>query len=356
MSGLANTSNYPPTASEMVAASAQPISVPLISSAAFPAVAETTDRVDLSQQCIVVAPTDLALLRLETGVFDFDETQVIGSGDHLHDGERARFAVALTQLLWGQAGFDQNDISNAFTSGSCFTREEWAPYRACGGRAEIEVCSAMVELAFQQFHVRIEAEALMQRAQAVVLQNWDRFVEGISLPDGLKDLLNNLKIAGARLGTCSASSEPVVDCAQTHFELQAYFDHRVTSAAKKLPCGSFSGEPVRHTLELLSAAPSSAVMFGDSLADAASAIMAGVKLVVLRPHGEDREAACAKLAGEVQAWMQGDGRSYFNAEVKPRVLIVREFDQVRVAHDVLGLDSQPGSPAAYEMLNVGVVQ
>jgi phosphoglycolate phosphatase-like HAD superfamily hydrolase len=283
------------------------------------------------QGTVVLQPNQIVRIFSNYAVFDVDETQIEGTGEHVHDGPSGRFALALSQILAAREG------ATIPPTQSRFDATTWQLYRACTGRSEPEVCKAMVDIANVAFfsdrrHLFITANELMDASHKVLADGWQSFITKIKPIPGVHDLLLKFRGNSVKLGICSASSEKFVLRAMADLGLLDHFDTNatVTGATKKITDGCFDGSPVERTIQALGGQPSQAVMLGDSLSDYAAAALAGVPLIILRPVKDEGASTLTSLLQQVRAWQSGQGETVLKSGTKPNLVVVREFSQVEI--------------------------
>ena len=298
------------------------------------------------QGVVVLAPNQRVQLFAGFGIFDVDETQIEGTGEHVHDGSAGRFALGLSQLLAQREGITIPPTQSSFDDVS------WQPYRACTGRAELEVCKGMVAIANVKFlshqpDLHISPVELMTASHRVLDDGWQSFIAKIRPIPGVHQLLLDFQRHNIKLGICSASSEKFVVRAMSDLALYHHFDHAVTGATKKVQDGQFDGSPVAEAVAALGGTPQRSVMFGDSLSDYAAAALAGVPIIILRLPKSERADALTSLFGQIRAWHNGQGKHLATGSTAPTLLIVDEFTQV----DIGGRLSEDLEISRYHVLN-----
>jgi phosphoglycolate phosphatase-like HAD superfamily hydrolase len=280
---------------------------------------------------VVLKPDQIVRIFSDYAVFDVDETQIEGTGEHVHDGPAGRFALALSQLLAAREGMTIPPTQSSFDSVT------WQPYRACTGRSEPEVCKGMVDIANVAFFAErrelfISAEELMDASHKVLNDGWQNFVTKIRAIEGVNELLLKFRGAGVKLGICSASSEKFVIPAMSYLGLLTHFEEgaTVTGATKKIEDGRFDGSDVAASIHSLGGLPWRSVMLGDSLSDYAAAALAGVPVIILRLPNGDKGNTLTSLIQQIRAWQAGQGQGVLKAAFAPTLMIVDKFSQVEI--------------------------
>lgn len=225
-------------------------------------------------------------------ISDNDDTVVHGTGEYVHDGHAARFAMGLSRCLMElhqQVGgiLSSADIELLHSSKSIFNAERWAPYRDCTGVSEMQVLSGIAALANEDFNleshgVEVSEQALKHHESLALEEDWDFLMNNVQVDAGSQKLFMDAKKHKIPVTICSASNFDFVRRALCHVGLSDLVDEMVCNAVKKNPDGTFSGRDVLQLCETYQVAPRNAVFKGDSLADIGSAMLAGIGLILIR--------------------------------------------------------------------------
>ena len=294
------------------------------------------------------------LIRCNGVVTDNDDTVLLHTGEYIHDGYKARFAIALSELLVGyhKSGngiLKDLHLSRYTETGSIFDANDWQGYRGKTGKSEDTVLSGILDLAHDRFDLAqgtISLDSYRDQTTDVLTRKFDDFMRDVVLDGGLQGLFRILVGAGVPLSVCSASSEMFVQKALDNAGVAELFDKLVCSAVKKTANGNYSGDDVRRACASLKVDPRQVIMFGDTMNDVGAAKLAGIPLTIIRIPGgiggdEGTNAARfgqlhAGSRDEMQANVETFGRNpEYKQKVlgqghaqKPHVLIVQDFNQV----------------------------
>jgi phosphoglycolate phosphatase-like HAD superfamily hydrolase len=286
-------------------------------------------------------------------VTDNDDTLLLHTGEHIHDGHRARFALALSDLLVAHhystgGSFLTSDHLEAYQqTGSIFDAEGWDHYRQKTGKSEDTVLEGILQLALQRFDLTHHPEHMTtdhyRDAVSKVLEvNFDSFMKRVETDEGLKSLFEEMQRQGVPVGVCSASSDKFVRAALQLAGVDHLVNHYVCSAVKKKSCGEYLGDDLKKTCEALGGKPREAVMFGDTMNDIGAAVLAGVPVIIIRVPGgvTGGDGSNASLVGQVHQQILNQVNTFgtqqhYQTQVlshgydsRPTVLLVHDFSQV----------------------------
>lgn len=286
-------------------------------------------------------------------VTDNDDTFLLHTGEHIHDGHRARFALALSDLLvayhnsTGGSLLKQEHLEAYERTGSIFDAEGWDQYRQKTGKSEDAVLEGILQLALERFDLmhhrdHITTDLYRSAVGKVLTEKFDSFMEHVETDEGLKSLFEEMNKQGVPVGVCSASSSQFVRAAIRLAAVDHLVNHYVCSAVKKKSCGEYLGDDLKRTCEALGGKPREAVMFGDTMNDIGAAVLAGVPVIIIRVPGgvTGGDGSNASLVGQVhqqilnQVNTFGTQEHYQNQvfghgyESRPTVLLVHDFSQV----------------------------
>lgn len=249
-------------------------------------------------------------------VLDFDETMVLGTAEHVHDGPSGRFALALMQSLNDKGFYD-------------FELNQWNDlFRSFTGRAQIDVCRGICNKAKELYGVSLDPEHLSSLSDRHIDLSFLTFMQSCVVDDAVKVLMKTAVSSGLSVAVCSSSSEEFVGRAIEHFGLRVFVRHLRGGAPKKEDTDLYNGNPVKECCSAMGITPEKVVMFGDSVADYASAALAGVNVVVLRIAASEED--------EFQEAVTRVRRQIQNAEKNhpglrnTELYFTRNFSQVRI--------------------------
>lgn len=310
-------------------------------------VGATLDRRELATPIKVVEfPNGTLRVRADGIISDHDETISIGTGEHFHDGHLARFAQGLSLALLehhGNEAFLSSEYVDRYRlTNSLFGSDEWATYKSQSGKSEDQVLRGMLEVAFERFGLdRIDFQDLLERfthhSALVVKHSFQKFMENVSLDQGLASAFQRANEEGVPVAVCSASQEHVVIETLKHFNLVSkdssgscdVVEVVIGNAVKKVDAQTFCGAAVEKACAELGVKPARAVMFGDSIGDVAAAARAGIGTIFIclrEPH------ALQALKREIDSFQR---QERYNKELIGRgdpitVYLVDGFDQVEI--------------------------
>ncbi len=313
---------------------------------------------------VVHLRTETLELSFRTAVVDNDETLVIGSGEHIHDGYKARFAVALSKYLAEvhEAHPELNvlndqQIASLKLIGSIF-EATWVTdgFKQQTGKSEEAVIQSLLQVAHTRF-VAPNVARLGAGYNAPVAQKLCSNAFSVHLTEALDECLRMLptlerenlvvldnslirtlsmvRAAGGKTVVCSASSDKFVKPALQYFNAAHHFDGFVCGATKKVSDNIYSGTDIGRAIAQVDGRPTTSVMFGDSISDAA-ACLTGVEYTVLCPRvpagmdptiaRDELECELLKLLSRLASFtVEGDS----NLRVTPTVFIVHDFKQIK---------------------------
>ena len=286
-------------------------------------------------------------------VTDNDDTLLLHTGEHIHDGHKARFALGLSDLLVryhlesGNPFLNSEHLKIYEDTGSIFTRESWDRYRQQTGKSEDAVINGILELALERFDLtnhrkHITKDHYQLAVSKVLEKKFAAFMQHVKTDQGLKKLFQEMVNQKVPLGVCSASSAAFVKNALKLAEVDHLVTAYVCSAVKKSGDGEYIGEDLRSTCERLGGRASQAVMFGDTMNDIGAAVLAGVPVIIIRVPGgvAGCDGANAALVGQMHQQILNQVDSFGNQEsyqrtvlehgytIRPTVLLVDDFSQV----------------------------
>jgi phosphoglycolate phosphatase-like HAD superfamily hydrolase len=301
------------------------------------------------------------LIRCNGVVTDNDDTVLLHTGEYIHDGHKARFAIALSELLVehhksGNKILDDLHLSRFTETGSIFEGDDWQGYRGKTGKSEDTVLSGILDLAHERFDLAqgtISLNLYREKTADVLARKFDDFMRDVVLDGGLQGLFRSLVEAGVPLSVCSASSEMFVQKALENAGVANLFINLVCSAVKKTADGNYSGNDVRRACASLKVDPRQVIMFGDTMNDVGAAKLAGIPLTIIRIPGGigGGEGSNAAIFGQLHASMQANVETFgrnpdYKQKVlgqghaqKPCVLIVHDFSQVVFDRSIEGAKS-----------------
>jgi phosphoglycolate phosphatase-like HAD superfamily hydrolase len=238
-----------------------------------------------------VIPIDTRVLLYGDGVVtDNDDTVLLHTGQYIHDGEFARFACALSEIVFNGYWGYQNDcltleqIQNYLRHGSIFNRESWAIFRDKTGKSEDTVLQDIVELARERFEglSALTTDSYRETVRKTLNHDFTRFMKKVQIDDGLIGLFKEIKKFGVPIIGCSASGAEFGERALQSKGIRDIFDHFIWGAVKKTKAGEYSGADIGQACEQARVAPQGAIMFGDTMNDVGAAKLAGIPVTVIR--------------------------------------------------------------------------
>jgi len=252
--------------------------------------------------------------------FDVDDTLLVGSGKHAHDGVGGRFHGGVSAAR-REAGLPPIDDK---------TWEE--DFETLAGGKESQVILKMA------LRAGVEPERVEFHTSRVLDERIHEMLARVPLATGALELLISARDQGLLRGILSASSERFVARALENHGVLHHFDARVCSAEKKIDQGVFSGNPFQQICRELGIDPRDVIMIGDSIADYATHRL-GVKsvaahapsgnnpvsIMIVQNHHENR----GKLDGAMRE-VEKFHHSHDVGNDNGTLLVISSFTQVRV--------------------------
>ncbi|MDZ4786586.1 MAG: HAD family hydrolase [bacterium] len=219
------------------------------------------------ERLIVLTPNEeLVIMGAKVAGFDFDETLVLGTGKHFHDGENARFAGGLERATRNL--------------GISFDRTNWSNYSQHAGLSEKDLIARLAIGIYKEHGVFICPRHIKNAVDAHADENFHELLGNVSVAGGALTALTGARSSGARVAVCTASSVYIQKVLE-YFDLYEHFDYCQYDAPKKNWNAQFSGGPIEKMCAYLGESVENSVFIGDGISDVASHKLAGGLATVL---------------------------------------------------------------------------
>jgi beta-phosphoglucomutase-like phosphatase (HAD superfamily) len=317
-----------------------------------------------TQSCVdfrIISRQSQIVIRCNGVITDNDDTVLLHTGEHIHDGHLARFARGLSQILVeihnsGQHSFlELGHLEIYAETRSIFTPETWNPYREKTGKSEDTVLRGILELAHERFahsDKPIDVDHYRTVVNGILDRDFDSFMRHVQTDPHLLSLFQSINAVGIPVAGCSASSAVFGERALASKNIRHLFHSFIWGAVKKSHSGDYSGDDIRKACEAIRVKPNEAVMFGDTMNDIGAAKLAGIPLTIIRLPGavSGDEGANANLIGMMQKELSNQVDTFgrrpdYHGHVstlcrgtRPTVLLVHDFRQVRFGSRLLAED------------------
>jgi len=318
-----------------------------------------------TQSCVdfrIISRQIQIVIRCNGVITDNDDTVLLHTGEHIHDGHLARFARGLSQILVEihnneQRSFLEPEHLRIYAeTGSIFTPETWNPYRERTGKSEDTVLCGILELAHERLahsDKPIDVGHYRRAVNEILDRDFDSFMRHVQTDPHLLSLFQSIDAAGIQVAGCSASSAVFGERALASKNIRHLFHSFIWGAVKKSHSGDYSGDDIRKACEAISVKPNEAVMFGDTMNDIGAAKLAGIPLTIIRLPGtvSGDTGANANLIGAMQQELSNQVESFGRRQdylghvstvckgTRPMVLLVHDFCQVRFGSRLLEEDN-----------------
>jgi phosphoglycolate phosphatase-like HAD superfamily hydrolase len=270
--------------------------------------------------CILHPDQTVCISGANALIFDVDETLLVGSGKHAHDGIGGRFhgGVNSARLEAGLPAIDDHTWETQ--------------YEILAGAKESVVIRRMAALA------GVEPTRVEFHASRVLEERIHEMLARVPLATGARELLISAGEKGIARGILSASSELFVGQALKMHDVLHHFDARVCSAEKKLDHGVFSGNPIQQICRELAVDPRDVVMIGDSTADYATHRLGVMSVAAHTPGGNNPVSIMIvpnhhQNRGKLDGAMSEVERFHISHNVQGdhgTLLVISSFEQVRI--------------------------
>ena len=260
-------------------------------------------------------------------------------------------------------------------------------FRSAAGQSEDDVFKSLVKMARYGLHIDLGSaqkiagdeklagheskgeERLRMRNEAFIQDRFESHHHLIEVIQGARELTNDVRASGGKLGLCTASGPQFVlklleiaereefgqggpdGDEENKFGFLKCFDHVKANAAKRIGADRYNGDPVRGLCEIAKVDPQSAGMFGDGVNDFGAASEAGLPIVVLALNSESSKHT--ESANRILDKVDAAVRNSPGLVSKTTLLIVSSFSQVLIRDSVEGESGVRWKIATREELEAG---